>query len=265
MPFEKIQFENKHIVGFKAIGKITQEDYTKTLLPIFEEARDSGEKLRVFLSFGSDFEGYTLNAAWEDSKFGLKYLRTIEKAAVVSDQRWIKRLSSFFGSLIPCPVKVFDNSQIEAAKAWIEFGKSGLVHSLDEATGVLTVKVFSPLSSEDFEVMGHVVDSYIERKGTLKGIVICAEKFPGWENFGSFLRHFEFIKGHHKLVERVALVADGELSRRLPSMADHFIEAQLKHFDRESLSEAQAWAKGESAGVDSPRPSESGYEGESLH
>lgn len=247
MPFEKIHFDSKEIVGLRAVGKITQEDYTKTLFPILDEARKSGKKLKLLLKFGSRFDGYTMEAIWEDSKFGLRYVRAIEKLAIVTDIPWLGRLSSLFGSLIPCPVKVFNCGQTEAAKAWIEYGKDGLTYDLDGQSGVLTINIFSPLSSHDFEVVSDVADSYIERGGELKGIVIKAEKFPGWEDFGSFVSHFEFVKGHHKKVDRVALVADGVMAKSLPAIGRHFVDAEVQRFDSEQLFEARHWASGDEA------------------
>ena len=260
MGFEKIDFAAKNTVGFKAVGRIQESDYIKVLFPLFEEARESGEKLNMLIVFGPEFDGYTMNAMWEDSKFGLRYMRTIEKCAVVTDLVWMRRLALFFGSMIPMRVKVFNNGQFETAKAWLEFGKPGLFHSLDEATGVLTVEIFSALSAEDFATMTDTVDSFIERKGKLNGIVIKTEKFPGWENFKGLLSHFEFVMDHHKQVKRVAMVADGVLAKNIPSLANHFVKAQVKHFAPEQLEEAQAWA---AAAASAEKPTGARASGES--
>lgn len=244
MPFEKISFNNPKIIGLKAIGRIAEEDYTRTLYPMFNKARSEGEKVKLYMEFGDEFEGYDFGAMWEDSKFGLKFLRTVEKAAIVTDINWLSRMTKFFGSLVPCPVKVFNCGQQEAAKVWIEYGKAGLAESLDEKTGVLTIKIYSALSSEDFEVVTDVVDSYIERNGKLHGIVIKAEKFPGWENFGSFLKHLNFIKEHHKLISRVALVVEGQFPKIAQRLGEHFVQAEIKQFDEVDFDEAEAWAAG---------------------
>jgi hypothetical protein len=80
--------------------------------------------------------------------------------------------------------------------------------------------------------------------GELQGIVVQAEKFPGWENLGSLLRHVRFIRDHHRNVRRVALVADGHLAKLAPKLAEHFVAAELKHFDQEKLEAALEWAQG---------------------
>lgn len=56
---------------------------------------------------------------WDDAKVGLAHLRAWEKIAVVTDVDWIRGALGILRFLIPCPVKMFSNSEFAEAKDWI--------------------------------------------------------------------------------------------------------------------------------------------------
>jgi hypothetical protein len=109
-------------------------------------------------------------------------------------------------------------------------------------TGVLVVEPDQPLAAEDFDAIAATVDPWIEREGRLRGIVVHARKFPGWQNVGALLRHLRFIRDHHRHVARIAVAADGVLADAGPVLADYFVEAELEHFGYERVDEAIRWA-----------------------
>ena len=82
------------------------------------------------------------------------------------------------------------------------------------------------------------------REGRLQGIVVHAAKFPGWQNLGGLLRHLRFIREHHRRVSRIGVAVDGVLADAGPTLANAFVEAELKHFAYDRLDEAIRWAAG---------------------
>ncbi len=236
-----IKMDSKDVFFFEAVGKISKNDYSNILFPILEKARKNGEKVRLLLHFGKKFVGYTKEAVWEDFKFGLKFLRVIDRCAIVSDLGWIVHLSSILGSLIPCPIEVFDTKNLDSAKAWIESGDLALDYVLDQEEGLLEVHIAAPLNSLNFEVMTSAVDSYIEENGRLNGLLIHTKSFPGWEDLGSFISHIEFIKSHHKKIKKVALVTNSKLANIIPGFPQHFVNADIKNFSFNELREAKKW------------------------
>lgn len=253
MPFERISFGNKDIIGVKAVGEITRKDYIKEIYPLLEQGRRKGHKTAFYIEFGKSFKSYSLDGLWEDARFGLKYLKRISKLAVVTDLGFVRSAALFVGSLIPCPVKVFNTGQAESAKAWLEFGRAGINFELNSEEGVLYLHLHSALESEDFQALSNDVDEHIEKRGKLKGIVIEAEKFPGWKNFGSIVSHFEFVKSHHRLVEKVALVTDDSMASLVRPLADHFTKAKIRRFESSQYDRALRWIKGSQAStVSSP-------------
>ena len=116
-----------------------------------------------------------------------------------------------------------------------------LEHELLADTGVLVVRPKEPLSAKDFATLAAEADSYIERNRALKGLMICAEKFPGWENPEGAISHFRFVRDHHRKIAKVAFVSDSELLAVLPKLAAHFVSAEVKHFKRDQEPEALTW------------------------
>ena len=55
---------------------------------------DQEEILRILVEL-QDFQGWTLGALWEDTKFGTKHFNDIDRLAVVGDRRWEKYLTLF--------------------------------------------------------------------------------------------------------------------------------------------------------------------------
>lgn len=241
MALKRIQMKSSDIFAFEAIGEVNKSDYVEVLFPILNQARKEGRRIRFLIHFGDKFEGYTKEAIWQDFKLGLKFLRVIERLAIVTDIVWLKNLVSLFGSLIPCSVEVFKSHDLDSAKAWVDSGELALDYSLDEERGVLEVEISAPLSTLNFEVMTNKVDSYLENKGVLNGLLIHVKKFPGWENLGSLITHFEFIKSHHEKIKKVALVTDSQMAEMMPLIAKQFVMADVRNFSYDELKYAQEW------------------------
>ena len=53
---EKIANLPPGIVGVKAVGRISRADYESVIEPIFEEARNKGDKIRFLYELGPDFD-----------------------------------------------------------------------------------------------------------------------------------------------------------------------------------------------------------------
>jgi hypothetical protein len=66
--------------------------------------------------------------------------------------------------------------------------------------------------------------------------------FPGWENFGGFLRHPQFVRELHHKVKRVALSAESKLAELVPRLREHFVQADVRNFAYEDLESAIKWA-----------------------
>jgi 6-phosphogluconolactonase len=110
--------------------------------------------------------------------------------------------------------------------------------------GVVVITPVSPLEEADFTKLAEVVDPLIKAQGRLNGLMISAENFPGWQDFGALLSHLKFIKNHHRHIQKVAAVSDRGFLSILPLVASHFVSAEVRHFDSADKEKALAWLAG---------------------
>jgi hypothetical protein len=104
-------------------------------------------------------------------------------------------------------------------------------YELQHDKGILVLHPEGPLEAADFISITSQVDTYLAGHGKLHGVLIQAKAFPGWKNFAALLAHLKFLKEHIQKIEKVAVVADGALANIMPSIANHFVHAQVQHFD----------------------------------
>jgi hypothetical protein len=106
-----------------------------------------------------------------------------------------------------------------------------LNHELRLDEGILVLRPDGPLEASDFAIVQNLVDAYLAKNGTLRGVLIRADQgFPGWKDFAALVAHLKFVKDHHRQIENIAVVVDGGVTAIMPSIADYFIHAQVKHF-----------------------------------
>ncbi len=116
--FEFLPESTETCLGFKISGKVTAADYD-ALLPKLDEAIAAHGKINlVVLVEDFDFKGF--DAAKADFKFGTHQYRQVEKAAFVSDKKWlewsIKIMDPFTRRTRE---KNFEPEQLQEAWAWI--------------------------------------------------------------------------------------------------------------------------------------------------
>jgi len=106
---------------------------------------------------------------------------------------------------------------------------------------ILTVSPEGKLEAEDFAQLAEVVDPFLEEHGPLRGLLIEAEAFPGWQDFAALISHLRFVKEHHKRIRKVAAVTDNSVLSILPQVASHFVKAEIRHFPYHQKESALNW------------------------
>jgi hypothetical protein len=114
-------------------------------------------------------------------------------------------------------------------------------HELRQEQGILIIKPEGPLRAEDFAALAGAVDPCIEQHGELKGLMIDAPSFPGWENFAALISHLRFVRDHHRRIVRIAVVSDSALLAVAPKIANHFVSADVRTFGAAERAAALAW------------------------
>jgi tRNA U38,U39,U40 pseudouridine synthase TruA len=115
--------------------------------------------------------------------------------------------------------------------------------SIMQAEGILLLRPSAPLNKADFGSLSADVDAYLSEHARLRGVMIHAKGFPGWENFGGFTAHMHFVREHHKQVERIAVVTDSPLAGMAELLGKHFTSAEVRHFPFADDAKALEWLK----------------------
>jgi hypothetical protein len=120
-------------------------------------------------------------------------------------------------------------------------------HELQRNEGILTLTPIGKLESDDFAALGRVVDAYVSEEGALTGLMIYVESFPGWEDFGALISHFKFLKNNQGDIGKVAAVTDSQFLTIMPKIIDHFVSADVRHFDYADRELALEWLRSDLA------------------
>src|SRR5262245_30460844 len=106
---ERIEDVPAGVIGIRASGKLTKEDYVSGLEPALKEAVASGEARVLFVL--PDFAGLEPEALLEDLKTGLaaelKDRSAWKKLAVVSGVDWVSKAMRLFAWAMPGELEVY--------------------------------------------------------------------------------------------------------------------------------------------------------------
>jgi hypothetical protein len=108
-----------NVFSVRARGRVTGKDYEEILIPALEERIARFGRVRVLYTIGRDFSGVTIGAMWSDARAIIKHLNAIERAAVITDVRWMINLTRLFSIILHYPVKAFGMEKLVEAEAWI--------------------------------------------------------------------------------------------------------------------------------------------------
>jgi len=116
---EKIPDLPENVLGFRATGTVTANEYDSVIIPAVEAMISREGKVRLLYHLGEDVSGFEAGAVWDDTKLGLKHFAGWEKLALVSDIEWVRWALRIFGLAMPGHVRVFHNRDLAEAKRWV--------------------------------------------------------------------------------------------------------------------------------------------------
>jgi hypothetical protein len=106
------------VVGLRASGKVSADDYKQVLAPTLERALADGGKVRLVYELGPDYGGFEAGGVWQDLRLGASHFSSFERVALVTDVDWIRHAANALGFLMPGEIKVFPLAEQGAAAAW---------------------------------------------------------------------------------------------------------------------------------------------------
>ncbi len=115
--FKPIPVNLKGVVAFKAVGKLTHDDYQK-LLPTLEKIIAEEGRVSLLLEL-ENFHGWNMEAARDDYQFASHHRHSFERIAIVGDRRWEKWLTRLASPFIDGQVRYFTHDQLPQAWDWV--------------------------------------------------------------------------------------------------------------------------------------------------
>ena len=106
------------MVGFRAAGHITEEDYKQTVVPQVEQLLAKTGQINYLLLLDTPVSEFTLGAWWQDALLGLQHLRKWNRAAIVTDSDSIIWFTDAFSKVMLGEFKGFHKDQLADAIAW---------------------------------------------------------------------------------------------------------------------------------------------------
>lgn len=118
---ERIDQMPAGVVGLRASGKLTRDDYREVLEPALREGIETGELRLLFVL--TDFDGLEAGAIPEEVKTGLSawfgHHSAWRRFALVTDVEWVATAMHMFAWMAPGEVTIRGLEDLQGAKSWL--------------------------------------------------------------------------------------------------------------------------------------------------
>lgn len=118
-----------------------------------------------------------------------------------------------------------------------------LSYKIEEEEGILLIELAGPIAQKALDALTRDVDSYLKRKGTIRGLIIHTRTFPRWQDLGAFFTDMRFVLAHEQKIRRVASVTDSPLLMAVHGMVRHIFSPEIRHFPYGDLEAARKWIR----------------------
>lgn len=113
--------------------------------------------------------------------------------------------------------------------------------SYDAATGILRLRPHGPISDADVAGLRRTLTEALAGAAGLKGLLVDAERFPGWQDFAAFAGHMGVIRDFHGRIAKLALVSDAAFATGAELIGRHVLGVDARHFAQADHDAALAW------------------------
>ncbi len=108
-----------NVIGFRATGKITKEEFDTVLIPAVDKVADTTGEINYLFVLETDVSNMSAGAWYDDMKVGLKHLLHWRKIAIASDQGGVNKVTDIAKHVMPGEVRSFTLSEIDEAVNWL--------------------------------------------------------------------------------------------------------------------------------------------------
>ena len=107
----------ENMVGFRASGEVTKDDFDIVLKKVEEIVEKTG-KLNYLLYLETSPANFTIGAWVKDGLLGVQNLTKWNRAAIVSDSEIVKKFTDVFSDIMPGEFRGFEMDDLQHAIDW---------------------------------------------------------------------------------------------------------------------------------------------------
>ncbi len=117
-----------------------------------------------------------------------------------------------------------------------------LKHKFLAAEKVVELEVKNDLSCADFQSLGEFITQEVSHGRAARGLIVEVNEFPEWRGIDALACHVEFIRDHHQLLPKIAVLTDDvTLKLVLEKVLVPLIKSELKIFAANGIRQAEDW------------------------
>lgn len=116
---EKINDVPDNMVAFRAMGSVSQHDFTNLVIPEVEKLVSRTGKLNYMLVLDTSPKEFTVGAWLQDAFLGIKNITKWNRAAIITDSEGIQKFTDVFSALMPGDFRGFNKADIDRAIDWV--------------------------------------------------------------------------------------------------------------------------------------------------
>ena len=108
----------ENMVGFRADGEVTKEDFEMVKEEVAELVEKTG-KLNYLLFLDNSPKDFTLGAWMQDALLGISNITKWNRAAIISDIEGVIKFTDAFSKVMPGEFRGYHKNEFDSAVAWV--------------------------------------------------------------------------------------------------------------------------------------------------
>jgi len=114
----KIPDVPKNMVGFRADGEVTKEDFEMVKEQVAQLVEETG-KLNYLLFLDNSPKDFTAGAWLQDALLGINNLTKWNRAAIISDSEAVIKFTDIFSKVMPGEFRGYHKAEYDKAVNWV--------------------------------------------------------------------------------------------------------------------------------------------------
>lgn len=230
-----------NLLVIKASSKLTHDDYENILIPKLSSIIKDHNKAKVLFDFGEHFPGMELEAAWDDTKFGVTHRNDFEKAAVVGGDDWVKWGSKLGALITSCPIRTYNPDGFDKALTWLEREEvDGMQYREIPDTNVMEVDIDGRVSAENYHEVAEAALAFMEKHDKVRVIKII-RNYDGVDL--EILKEKLILKmfAHRGDITHAAVVTDKRWITSLSKFVTPLYKCKTRIYQMAEVDDARKW------------------------